>query len=732
MRTDLLVTNVIEALREAGYSENTISQRRSIYKSLLQYMAERELTEYSPKIGEEFLPPMQERRTYIAGKRECKHAIDSLNTFLSGVAFDVPRGKRKREKIVRYPEFDKYLEWCAVKGLTQGTLNNYHDLIRRIANGFESLGINNVAQINMRNLIDFCETLIQYTLSEKHNTVFVLKNLLHYLHEQGHTSTDFSQSVLNVRYDHRSRIPSIYSKDEVNRLLDAIVTDSPVSKRDYATALLAARTGMRRSDIAKLTFDSIDWENDKIEIVQGKTKVPLILPLHPDVGNAISEYILNHRPISDSECIFLTHVPPYLPMKPGTLNDAVSKALDEAGIDTNLRKKGPHALRHSFASEMLSRGISLKSIADALGHQSIQTTTIYAKVDTHNLVHCALPVPEHKIETHSINETLEKPIVGKLAPYIVDFITYKRSVGQKADTQLKLLRSFAVFSLGYDLSDCLLPESLVKDWSHQRENEKQLTCVRRVQTLQQFAQYLNNLGHNVFISVHMKSKKHWENFTPHIFSDDELKRFFDAADSFHFNGASVISEHELLISTLFRVLLGCGIRISEALRLKLSDVDVANSTLRILQSKNNKDRFVVMDSSLTQAMKRYLTKNAGLIRAEGYVFAKDNGDPLSDESAYAWFRKILSLAQISHGGKGYGPRLHDLRHTFSVRSLNKMLSEGKSLYTALPILKDYLGHADISDTEQYVRLVEWMFPDIIAATNKISEQIIPRLDMAEL
>ena len=84
-------------------------------------------------------------------------------------------------------------------------------------------------------------------------------------------------------------------------------------------------------------------------------------------------------------------------------------------------------------------------------------------IDTQSLVHCALPVPEHRMETHIVDERLEKPIVGKLAPYIVDFIAYKRSVGQKADTQLKLLRSFAVFSLGYDLSDCLLPEALVKD-----------------------------------------------------------------------------------------------------------------------------------------------------------------------------------------------------------------------------------------------------------------------------
>ena len=139
-----------------------------------------------------------------------------------------------------------------------------------------------------------------------------------------------------------------------------------------------------------------------------------------------------------------------------------------------------------------------------------------------------------------------------------------------------------------------------------------------------------------------------------------------------------------------------------------------------------------MDDSLAKTMKRYLNSNADSIRADGYVFAKDNGDPLYDELAYTWFRKILLLAQIPHGGKGYGPRLHDFRHTFAVRSLNKMLSDGMSLYNALPILKDYLGHADISDTERYVRLVEWMFPDIIAATNKISEQIIPRLEVATL
>ena len=723
MKPEQLVTGTISKMREAGYSDSTLDVYRVLYRHLLRFMEERGIASYTPEVGMRALPVLRGERNCEKNKRTFGVIVKHLNNYIAGKPFEIPKGKRKREPILIYPEFDRYLEWCAVKGLAQSTIAKHHYIVKRIADGFSDLGLKSVSRIDMRMIVDYCKSLSGLSLSQRHDFVRILKVLIRFLFEGGYIADDYSRSVLNVPYRSDSRIPSYYTQNEVTRLLKAIGTDTPKQKRAYAIALIAARTGMRRSDIAELKFSSIDWENDKIEIVQKKTGEALCLALLPDVGTAIADYMLNARPISDSEFIFLNHLSPFAPIKPGTINDIVFGALDKAGIDTNSRKKGPHALRFSLASKMLEDGETIKTIADALGHKNVQTTTMYAKIDTPNLGKCALSVPKYReLNDFVIDDSLETLLVGDLAAHIVDFITYKRSMGQKAANDLKHLSNLARFSLSYDLSKSLLPEEMATNWLNRRGDEKPKSQHDRRTTFTGFANYLNNLGYTVFIPEFIKNRVQ-SKFSPHIYSDDELRRFFSVTDSMTWGSTSVITKNPAIPATLFRVLLGCGLRVSEAINLKYQDVNLTDCTLRILESKNHKDRLVVMDESLCRTMKNYV---ATCIPQKGqYIFVKNNGEPLSQALVYTWFRKFIDAAGIPHKGKDYGPRVHDFRHTFAVRSLNKMLAEGKPLYTALPILKDYLGHHNIASTEQYVRLAEWMFPDVVAAMNTISEQIIP-------
>lgn len=723
MKPEQLVTETISKMREAGYSDSTLEVYRVLYRHLLKFMDERGIDTYTPEIGMLALPVLRMERNCEKNKRQFGVIVRHLDNHLAGNPFETPKGKRKREPILIYPEFDRYLEWCAVKGLAQSTIVKHHYIVKRIADGFSVLGLENVDQLTMRMVVDYCKSISSLSLSQRNDFIRVFKALICFLFENGNITDDYSKSILNVPYSSDSRIPSYYTQDEVTQLLKAIGTETPKQKRAYAVALIAARTGMRRSDISGLKFSSIDWENDKIEIIQKKTGRALCIALLPDVGEAIADYVLNGRPINDNEYIFLNHLSPFAPMKPSTINDIVFRALDKAGIDFNSRKKGPHALRFSLASKMLESGESIKTIADALGHASVQTTTMYAKIDTVNLGKCALSVPEYrKLSDFVVDESLETLVVGDLAVYIVDFITYKRSMGQKASNDLKHLSNLARFSLAYDLSESLLPEDMATNWLTRRGDEKPKSQHDRRTTLTNFANYLKNLGYSVFIPEFIKNKAK-SKFSPHIFSDDELSRFFSVTDSLAWNSTSVITKNMTLPATLFRVLLGCGLRVSEAINLKYQDVNFIDCTLKILESKNHKDRLVVMDDSLCKTMKDYMSTNDSAHKQ--YIFTKDNNEPLTPSLVYTWFRKFIDEAKIPHKGKEYGPRVHDFRHTFAVRSLNQMLADGKPLYTALPILKDYLGHHNIKSTEEYVHLAEWMFPDVIAAMNSISEQIIP-------
>jgi integrase len=106
-------------------------------------------------------------------------------------------------------------------------------------------------------------------------------------------------------------------------------------------------------------------------------------------------------------------------------------------------------------------------------------------------------------------------------------------------------------------------------------------------------------------------------------------------------------------------------------------------------------------------------------------FTHKDGRAVTSDSIYRWFRKTLWAAGISHGGRGHGPRVHDLRHTFAVYSLKAMVDQGADVYWALPTLTTYLGHASVAATGQYVRLIPVMFPEVTAAVSAIASRVIP-------
>lgn len=172
----------------------------------------------------------------------------------------------------------------------------------------------------------------------------------------------------------------------------SIEQSSAVGKRDYAIFLMASRLGLRVSDIAALTWDNIDWDNQTIILYQSKTKNPVELPLLNDMGEALVTYARDSRPKSTRKEVFLTAKAPYRPMTRIGLNGVITRIMQASGIDTSGRRFGPHSLRHSLASNMLREGTSIPTISSVLGHESSQTTMEYLRVDMVNLMGCVLDV----------------------------------------------------------------------------------------------------------------------------------------------------------------------------------------------------------------------------------------------------------------------------------------------------------------------------------------------------
>ena len=181
------------------------------------------------------------------------------------------------------------------------------------------------------------------------------------------------------------------TRPQVHRLLRVFNLGTDAGVRDYALVLLAARLGLRAREITQLRLQDVDWQARTLCLQQTKGRRSRLLPLPPEVAHTLGRYVRNVRPKSSLPEVFLClHAARALGRD--TVSSAVVAAFGRAGLA--VRRPGPHLLRHTLATQLLQHGLSLKAIADVLGHQCLDTTTIYAKVDLPMLAGVAQPWPE--------------------------------------------------------------------------------------------------------------------------------------------------------------------------------------------------------------------------------------------------------------------------------------------------------------------------------------------------
>lgn len=269
-----------------------------------------------------------------------------------------------------------------------------------------------------------------------------------------------------------------------------------------------------------------------------------------------------------------------------------------------------------------------------------------------------------------------------------------------------------------------LTKQLADKWAERRPNESDTNRYKRVNAIINFSIYLNHLGYNSYIPKQIKSYK--TTFTPYIFSKEQLKGLFKACDTIEVHRSSTM---KYILPVVFRVIYGCGLRINEALSLKYGDVNLNEKYIVIREPKNGRDRILPLSESLTEICSIYLERYLNGHTGKDYFFTQKNLERYAADTLYRWFRRILWKAGISHGGKGFGPRVHDLRHSFSVHSLEFMSRKGLDLYYSLPILSNYLGHQSLEATDKYVKLTSEMYPELIQEVNNLCAYIFPEVKM---
>lgn len=253
--------------------------------------------------------------------------------------------------------------------------------------------INDIHEINEYHILGFLKTMNPNQKASMDWCVNVMRSFFREQYDQRRIDTDYSKLIPKTNYKKQSKIPEIYTGTEIGQLLGAFNRTSAVGKRDYAITLLVAKLGLRTSDISLLKFENIDWQQNKIKIIQYKTNTPLELPLLPEIGNAIIDYIQHGRPKSDLPFVFLLAKSPYTPLCLSGASHAVSRNLLRSGVHIGTRRRGSHSLRHSLAGYLLKTKTVLPTITAVLGHNSTESTRFYLRIDLESMKQCMLNVP---------------------------------------------------------------------------------------------------------------------------------------------------------------------------------------------------------------------------------------------------------------------------------------------------------------------------------------------------
>jgi integrase len=280
--------------------------------------------------------------------------------------------------------FHRYL--LSERALAVGTARGYVSHARRF---LDEVSPADLATLTARDVIEsVLRESAGVSVSAAQNYVAGLRVFLPFCFVTGLVQVDLSQAALPVTGRRRSLLPRGISKADARALLGSCDRRSSIGRRDYAIIVTLLRLGLRRGELAGLRLEDIDWRAGAL-VVRGKRARSDRLPLPADVGQAIASY-LRRRPVSERREVFLRARAPFDPIAAGTVASTVRRACRRAGVP----ELGAHRLRHTAACEMVAAQVPLVQIAQVLRHHSLQSTSIYARVDLERLRLLACPWPE--------------------------------------------------------------------------------------------------------------------------------------------------------------------------------------------------------------------------------------------------------------------------------------------------------------------------------------------------
>lgn len=387
---------VVSELRSAGYLESTVGRYENTIKALASFVAARGSVCYTPSLGAEFASMTVGPRTgrFSAGRRfERTRLVSVFDWYVRTGRVRLARRKCGGGGVPPRS--------CALAALNaaweaemrdRGLAPETREVYGRMSRGYlvflESRGIRCLDDADGTSVLAFLESLSPRWATS--SLVSAVSSLRPFLRFTGRVDLLDALAIVRVRRSH-AILPALRDDDE--RLVVAACASGPVVARDAAITLLALTVGVRACDIVNLRLGDIDWRARAVGIVQQKTRTPLTVPLSDLLARRLADYLLEDRPSTLDDHVFLRRVAPHTPLSGhSAVYRLIAAVFREAGVSDV--RGGTRFLRHNVASRLLRAAVPLPTITAVLGHSNPRSTDVYLSVDEDRLAQCVLELPE--------------------------------------------------------------------------------------------------------------------------------------------------------------------------------------------------------------------------------------------------------------------------------------------------------------------------------------------------
>jgi site-specific recombinase XerD len=393
----------MEGLKNEGKSPKTLKTYETSFNSFASYLAEKEISCIDESFCLDYIHMKTGQRFDSFACVTSSTRVDYRMRSLSLLLLYLENGGQFRNEVRKIKprfvcpphfvaEHEAFCEELIYRGYRKATIETNTQKTQLLIEYLTAQGVTSSENITIQHIEGYMKTLEGYAVKYIGTFLYVFRKYFSFLYERGYIGVDLTPMLPKVRTPRNASIPYVWSKEDLQKLLGAIDRADPKGKRDFAILLIAIRLGLRVGDIRSLKQSSIDWTRKTIKLEMIKTGQPIELPLLKDIGWAIIDYLRNGRPATNSECLFVRHKAPFNAFGDrNAFGRELRRYILKAGLNMpGNQYHGMHSLRSTLAGNMLDVKSPLPIISEALGHQSVNTTGIYLKIDVEGLRKCAV------------------------------------------------------------------------------------------------------------------------------------------------------------------------------------------------------------------------------------------------------------------------------------------------------------------------------------------------------